>query len=211
MSKVQKDSSSYTPSFVVIPAYVWNLEGITLNFLKIYETIFQFWHKEMKCFLTNYAIMERTGIKSEGTIRAAFAFFEQHNLLKRVTNEKTGQRFLVQPSRYIEIDHTPKPVDNPVNDLTPPRQNSDAPPSENRRHNINNYNVMNINKSSCKNTEQKKDNEKKHDWAKEGKPSPLASVESQSTSYDPNRKCSADKASSYLEEYMKKNPLGKQL
>lgn len=38
----------------------------------------------------------------------------------------------------------------------------------------------------------------------EQKPSPLASVESQSTSYNPNRKGSAERASSLLEEYIRR-------
>jgi len=163
MSTSDTDSNSYKPAFIVIPSNIWDLEGITLSFLRIYETIFQFWHRGKKCFLTNEAIMERTGVKSESTIKEAFVFFEKHNVLKRMNNEKTGQRFLVQPSLYVEIESESAPVDNPAGESAPPRRRIGSPPPENRPHNINNNNIMNINKSFCR-EDQKKNNQKKHDW-----------------------------------------------
>jgi hypothetical protein len=57
-------------------------------------------------------------------------------------------------------------------------------------------------KQKIKSENQKRENERKHSFA-EKKP-PLASVENQTTSYDPNRAGSALKASRHLEDYIKR-------
>jgi len=94
--------SQYESAFFVIPSRIMNLPNLTLSFLKIYETIFQFWNHGRDCYLSNLMIMKRTGINSESTIRKAFMFFEKHNELIRVY-EGTN-RYLKQPQKMVKID-----------------------------------------------------------------------------------------------------------
>ncbi len=166
---LDKTDKSYKAVFFVTPHRISDLPNITMTFFKIYETIFQFWNSGQKCFLSNRAIMERTGIKSESTVREALMFFEKHGEMRR---EKRGnRRYLVQPTQYVETD----PVDNSqenstktfqgVENATGGRRERDGQGVENATHNNNNINTKNINKSSYIKKEQKEDNEKKHEWA----------------------------------------------
>jgi len=91
----------YKAAFFVIPSRIIELPNITLAYIKIYETIFQFWNHRKNCYLSNQAIMERTGISSESTLREAFIFFEHHGQLIRMS--KGSRRYLVDPSNQIEI------------------------------------------------------------------------------------------------------------
>jgi hypothetical protein len=134
-------SSEYQSAFFIVPSRIMNLPDLILSYLRVYETIFQFWNKGKKCYLSNSAIMERTNIKSESTIREAFAYFEKHNELKRKTVK--GKRYLIQPEQIIELDDlvgNPEPVDNPVAKSTPPRRQVDAPPVAKSTHNNKNIN-----------------------------------------------------------------------
>lgn len=109
---------------------------------------------------------------------------------------------------------------------SPPLRNEGTPPSEMRVPPLRNEGpkikeIKRNNKSSCASPEkiknesktigcnqpmvsQREDNNKKHDWADNLKKSPLASVESQSTSYDKNKISTASNPSSHLLEYMKR-------
>lgn len=87
--------AEYKQQFSVIPSDVLALSGCTASYLRIYETIFQFWNHKKKCFLSNRKIMERTG-KSIATIKRAFQFFERHGVLQRATIKE--RRHLVQPT-----------------------------------------------------------------------------------------------------------------
>ena len=100
-------NNNYQAAFAVFPQRIWNLPGITLAYLRIYETIFQFWNHGSLCYLTNAAILQRTGVASISTLIDAFQFFEKHNELKRSIID--GKRYLIQPERKIETDTEPPP------------------------------------------------------------------------------------------------------
>lgn len=148
--------SEYHSAFFTVPSRILELPGLTLAFLKIYETIYQFWEKGRECYLSNTAIMKRINCSSDSTVREAFIFFEGHQELKRV--ERNGRRYLVRPERKIAIDDDQShAVDNskdPVAKSTPPRRQIDAPPvAKSTVTNIKKYNNNNINKNSCSNEE----------------------------------------------------------
>ncbi len=88
--------------FCIIPSHIFEIENIKLSYLRVYETIFQFWHRRRSCFLSNKMICERTKIKSVSTVKEAIAFFESIGEMKRST--KNGRRFLIQPELLIEND-----------------------------------------------------------------------------------------------------------
>jgi hypothetical protein len=115
-------SEPYKATFFVIPAYILDLPGITLGYLKVYETIFQFWNKGQPCFLGNDALEERTGL-TRSYVYNALNFFESINELKRVC--KKGKRYFVRPESAIETncsDNIPEStvVDNRVHCSGPP-------------------------------------------------------------------------------------------
>lgn len=95
-------SSIYQAAFFIVPSRIMNLPGLTMSFLKIYETIFQFWNHGKNCYLSNAVIMERTGISSESTLRDAFMYFEKHGELIR--KNIANKRYFVQPERSVEIE-----------------------------------------------------------------------------------------------------------
>ena len=46
----------YEDTFFIIPRYIRKLPGLTLAYLDVYETIFQFWNKNKDCFLGENAL-----------------------------------------------------------------------------------------------------------------------------------------------------------
>lgn len=94
-------NNTYTSAFFIVPSYIPYLSGMTLNFLKVYETIFQFWNKKKNCFLSNSAIVERTGVQIT-QVKEALNFFEKYNELIRI--QKGLKRFIAQPLKHIETD-----------------------------------------------------------------------------------------------------------
>lgn len=101
MTNKNNDKPQYEDTYYLIPRYIRKLPGITLAFLDVYESMFQFWNKGLVCFLSNKAISERINI-GERQIREALLFFENAGELKR---ERKGlKRFLVKPESRIETD-----------------------------------------------------------------------------------------------------------
>jgi len=101
MTDKNNNKAPYSETFFIVPTYIIELPGISLAFLKVYGTFFQFWNKGLTCFLSNKAIGERTGV-SERQIKEALLFFETLGELRR---EKKGlKRFLIRPERPIETD-----------------------------------------------------------------------------------------------------------
>lgn len=94
-------SVEYKETFYIVPRRIRELVGMTLGYLDVYETIFQFWNKDLPCYLSNPMISQRTGLK-ETQIYEALNYFETHGELER--RHKGGRRYLVQPSRTIETD-----------------------------------------------------------------------------------------------------------
>jgi hypothetical protein len=133
----------------VVPYRILNLPGITLAFLRFYETIFQFWNSEGKapCFLSNGKIKERTGIMSSSTIKEAFEFFESHGEMERRTIN--GRRYIVQPERKIEIIEQ-KDAQDPLAVPRPPSRCTEAPPLATARHKKANIKKANIKKEKDK-------------------------------------------------------------
>lgn len=118
----------YEETFYIIPRNIRKLPKITLAYLDVYETIFQFWNKRLPCFLSNAKLQERTGL-GHTVINDALKFFEEHGELERKI--KNGKRFFVQPLRYIETDP-------PSATAEPPSRNCGTPPSASAVHNIKN-------------------------------------------------------------------------
>ena len=136
MTTAPQDSTVYKAAFFIVPARILDLPNITLAFLKVYETIFQFWNHGQKCFLSDQKIMERTGL-SERSVRDAFIFFEECKELKR---EKRGaRRYLIQPTLFVETN----PVDNSASSCIKSVTHGTPLP-----HNKNKLNNKNLNKSS---------------------------------------------------------------
>ncbi|HMH31923.1 MAG TPA: hypothetical protein VK543_02780 [Puia sp.] len=159
---------------------------MTLQLLKFYEKIFQFWHQGYECFVSNKTLMEYAGMKSDSTVREAFIYFESHGEMKR-TN-KDGQRFIIppQPKVIIENDPVDKSSKNSSNDvqtsavaLGGERCGAGGGSAVALDNNINI--IKQNNKSFCRTDEQKKTNKQKHSWADKPK-SPFADVTKQSTS-----------------------------
>lgn len=94
-------SSEYKETFYIVPRRIRELPGMTLGYLDVYETIFQFWNKHLPCYLSNPVISQRTNLK-ETQIYEALNYFESHGELER--RHKGGRRYLVQPSRTVETD-----------------------------------------------------------------------------------------------------------
>lgn len=154
--------SEYQAAFFIVPARILNLPDISLAYLRIYETIFQFWNHGKACFLSNQAIRERAGNLSHGTLMQAFTYFEKHNELQRIT--KDGQRYLIEPRKFIKLEND-LPVDKGVTGMTGGGHWNDREGVTGMTHNTKNSNSKNINKSSYAKEDQKKANEKKHDFA----------------------------------------------
>ena len=122
----------YQETFYIIPRRIRGLPGITLAFLDVYETIFQFWNKQLPCYLSNSAIQERTGL-GHTQVNKALIFFENHNELER--KQHNGRRYLIQPMRIIETDCAESsPTAGAV---PPPTAGAVPPPTAGAVHNIN--------------------------------------------------------------------------
>ena len=93
----------FVSDWYIIPSRIRRLPGMTLPYLDIYESIFQFINKGKNCFLTNAALVERTG-HSLSTVHRAITFFVKCNELKRV--QVGFKYYIVVPERKIEIEPT---------------------------------------------------------------------------------------------------------
>jgi len=122
----------YHQVWAVIPKHIFDLPDMTIQLLRFYETIFQFWNNGAQCFLTNSMIKKRTGIKSDSTISEYFQYFESKGLMiRKIIN---GKRYIIQ-NNQIQIDiQTTENTGGGEN--TPPRH-SETPPLATARHNNN--------------------------------------------------------------------------
>ena len=93
--------NTYTSAFFIVPSYILDIPGLTLGYLRVYESIFQFWNHNKTCFLSEKALIERTTLKRT-QIYEALAFFERHGEVKRV--RKGMKRYLIRPEKIIETD-----------------------------------------------------------------------------------------------------------
>lgn len=94
------EHEEYKETWFIVPRSILDLPGISLGFLKVFETIFQFWNKGRKCFLSNPEISNRTGLKVT-QVKEAIAYFERHKELERV--QIGMKRYLMQPLKMVEI------------------------------------------------------------------------------------------------------------
>lgn len=107
-------NNTYTSAFFIVPTYIPYLPGMTLNFLKVYETIFQFWNHNKSCYLSEKSLMERTSVcRSE--VYAALMYFEKLGEIKRI--RKGLKRFLVRPEKIIETDCTHLSLTSEIADI----------------------------------------------------------------------------------------------
>ena len=88
--------SDFNQTFFIVPSYILDLPGLTLGYLKVYETMFQFWNKNQNCFLTTESISSRTKIK-RSQIFEALNFFEKHNEIERI--QKGRNRFVAKVNK----------------------------------------------------------------------------------------------------------------
>ena len=125
----------YKETWFIVPRYISELPGITLSYLKVYDTMFQFWNKNLTCFLSNTAITERTGVMDREIFRA-LNFFEINNCLER---KQIGlKRYLIQPKNKIETDGEDITQDRQLGH--PPLTIGSPPPDPIVIHNIKNLN-----------------------------------------------------------------------
>ena len=96
-------SNTFTSTFFIVPSYIMFLPGITLGFLKVYETIFQFWNHNKPCFLSEDSLCERTEL-GRSQVYEALSYFENLNELIRV--KKKGTRYFIRPIKDLETDCT---------------------------------------------------------------------------------------------------------
>lgn len=127
-----------------LPNHILYLEGVQLSYIKVYVHIFNLWHSNKPCFISNPEFCKRTGLHRD-TVINALQFFEKHKLLKRV--QKGNRRYLVQCTNVIETETeeekkpqndctnigNPSELDHPPVGVRPPH------PSELDHHN-NKYN-----------------------------------------------------------------------
>jgi hypothetical protein len=154
--------SGFKQNWFVVPNRIMQLEGLTLQLLRFYETIFQFWNNGENCYLTNGALMVRSGMKSKSSVDEAFLFFERHGELSRTT--RNGKRYLEQPQKLLEIQADEKSSTHSPQRAAPTRH-SECPPLATARHNNNNLKSNNLNKSFCDLKAKKAQNEVKHEFA----------------------------------------------
>lgn len=94
------EEEDYKETWFIVPAHIVDLEGMTIGRLRVFQTIFQFWNKSRKCFLSNPEISKRTGLKIT-QVKEAIAYFEKNRELERV---QIGlKRYLIQPLKVVEI------------------------------------------------------------------------------------------------------------
>lgn len=165
---------SFELNLASLPNHILYLAGVQLSYIKVYVHVFNLWHAQKPCFLSNAEFVRRTNLNRD-TVINALQFFEKHGILKRV--QKGTKRYLVQPTHVIEIEASDESVDNSSSVSTKIDKPSelDHPPvgvrppqgSELDHHNnkINNK----YKKSSCEKSESKTkaptDNSKKHEFA----------------------------------------------
>lgn len=217
---IDDKDNNYQPAFFITPRHIFDLPGITLAYIKVYETVFQFWNHKKQCYLTNKNICKRTGIVNERTVRDALKYFEDHKeLVRRV---KGTRRYLVQPVNYVEVPEEEEDIKNDQSDKnctetsqgglqTPPCTNNSQGGSTDPGgaglqtrgggstdpHNNKNLNKE-LNKSFYPKNDRAVDNSKKHDWAIQIQPS-------RPQLKDGHRLAeTAPKASALLDEYMSK-------
>ena len=108
MTDNNKNKETYSETFFTIPAYILDLPGMTLGYLKVYWTFFQFWNKRLPCYLSNPAIMERTNLK-KSQVSEALTYFENNGELVR--EQRGSKRYLLKPEKPIEwSDNTQPPA-----------------------------------------------------------------------------------------------------
>lgn len=125
-------NTSYQSAFFVVPSHILNLEGLTLGFLKVYETIFQFWNHGKACFLSEAKLIERTGLQ-RSQIYEAINYFESRNEMKRV--KKNGNRYFIRPEQLIETDFPGDPPTSapPDDHVRSTGHTTSAPPDYNNK------------------------------------------------------------------------------
>jgi hypothetical protein len=108
MTDKNNNKEPYSETFFIIPAYILDLPGMTLGYLKVYGTFFQFWNKRLPCFLSNPAIMERTNLR-KSQVSDALTYFENNGELIR--EQRGNKRYLLKPEKPIEwSDNTQPPA-----------------------------------------------------------------------------------------------------
>lgn len=152
-----------------LPNHILYLEGVQLSYIKVFVHIFNLWQSDKPCYISNPEFCKRTRLHID-TVKAALQFFEKNNVFKRV--QKGSKRYLVQSPRAVEIEDeaVDKVAVNSTNIDTvgedrPPKGGKIDPPNQAELdpHNIKTNNKYK--KSFCSAKEQKKDNQKKHDFA----------------------------------------------
>jgi hypothetical protein len=94
------EHDEYKETWFIAPRTIVDMPGMTLAYIKVFETIFQFWNKGRKCYLSNPEIERRTGVKITA-IKEAIAYFEKHGELERI--QIGMKRYLMQPLKVVEI------------------------------------------------------------------------------------------------------------
>lgn len=142
-------------NIATIPNSILYLEGVQLSYIKVYVHIFNLWHSNKPCYISNAEFAKRTGLHRD-TVINAIQFFEKNNVLKRV--QKGNKRYLIQRTTPIEVEGDP--VDNSQKNCTNIAKGSeldrggselDPPHQSELDHHNNKINNKRLNKSFCVN------------------------------------------------------------
>lgn len=96
------DAKELGGTFVCFPRHVFHVDGMSLQRLKVYEAIFQFWHRGKTVYLSNANLMERCGISDKGNLNRTLDWLEEKNLIERFWKGK--KRYIRQPLAEIEVE-----------------------------------------------------------------------------------------------------------
>ncbi len=99
--KLSISASPFKNTFFIVPTHILELEGLTLGYLKVFESMFQFWHHNRACFLSTQSLSKRTGLKPR-QVFYALEWLESKNIIKRVISK--GKRHFEPVYNHVEIE-----------------------------------------------------------------------------------------------------------
>lgn len=95
------NASPYTETCFIVPRDIIEMEGITFSYVRVYETMYQFWKQGLNVYMSQVALMERTNLSNKQVYQALKFFEDNGKLVRRYVN---GKRCLIRPEISIETD-----------------------------------------------------------------------------------------------------------
>lgn len=95
-------NKEYNPTFFIVPYHIYSLPDITFGFLRVYESIFQFWNRGKSCYLSLKQLAEKARVNKSEVCRAILYFKEKGELYRR--KEDDGRYYFTRPTVIVEKD-----------------------------------------------------------------------------------------------------------